>query len=156
MNDFTKAYRSDDYWKFKRDSQKYFICNTVKKTMGGFCEHLHITRKTLSKYRQRDNRWKNLIADLKMMMDIFNLLGIRGEVDLSEDGIREIIECLFKVLDIYRYDVIEDDITETIDQEDENPTQEDPIDYDLMDKYEDDDGTVYYEDDDGNIYYPNE
>lgn len=90
-------YRYDDLEKFVNRSWEYILLDVQalknkeyyhvrKKTINGLCEYLGITHKTLSKYRQRDYKWRNAIHKIQVEMKRFNnikeallLQGIRYE-----------------------------------------------------------------------------
>ena len=65
-------YTNRDLHIFKIQANKYLLKYDDKKTMGDLCDYLGITRKTLSKYKQRGSAWSESIDDIKTRIKKYN------------------------------------------------------------------------------------
>ena len=74
-----KNYESELY-RFENDAWEYLNRITYKKTIKKLCEHLGITPKTLSKYKQRNYLWREVIEEIKQQIRCYNYLLLNGGI----------------------------------------------------------------------------
>ncbi len=66
------SYTTNDLELFRERASNYIKKETPKKSMGEFCKYMGITRKTLSKYKNRDIFWQSTIDNIKDTIKIYN------------------------------------------------------------------------------------
>ena len=96
MSQKRMIYRIDELNTFRKMAWNYLNENVgtmQRKSMGEFCEYMGITRKTLSKYKQRNRMWRDAINKIKGNIIRYNIsIQVLLQADIRMQRFERMIE----------------------------------------------------------------